>query len=61
MDYEQIYAEICALKSLIADTNDYAIEVGEGAATKEDYSEILANRKAWRSRIKELERILDNV
>ena len=61
MDYEQIEMEIWALKSLIADTNDYAIEVGEGAATKEEYSDILNNRKMWRSRIRELENILNSM
>lgn len=58
MDYEQIMAEIRALKSLLADTDYVGIKVGEGAATHEEYAEILNKRQEWRARINELEAML---
>jgi hypothetical protein len=58
MEYEQIQAEIRALKSLLVDTDYVGIKVGEGSATHEEYAEVLANRQAWRDRINELEAML---
>lgn len=58
MDYEQIMAEIRALKSLLVDTDYVGIKIGEGAATHEEYAEILNKRQEWRARINELEAML---
>ena len=58
MDYENIMAEIRALKSLLVDTDYVGIKVGEGSATHEEYAEVLAKRQAWRDRINELEAML---
>lgn len=58
MDYERIQAEICALKSILADTDYIGIKIGEGAATHADYAEICEKRQEWRNRINELEAML---
>lgn len=47
--------EISALKSALAKTDYISAKIAEGAASAEDYSEKLAERAAWRSRINELE------
>jgi hypothetical protein len=46
---------ISELKSLLASTDYAVIKIAEGEATKEEYSETLANRKAWREEIRALE------
>lgn len=46
---------IWELKQLLAETDYVVIKIAEGVATQEDYAEVLANRKAWRSEINELE------
>lgn len=52
---EQKAAEIAELKDKLA-ASDYAvIKIAEGAATVEDYAELIAQRQAWRARINELE------
>lgn len=43
------------LKQLLSDTDYVAIKIAEGEATAEEYSEVLANRKAWRAEINQLE------
>ena len=48
-------ARIAELKQLLADTDYVVIKIAEGAATAEDYSEIIALRQAWREEIRELE------
>ena len=48
-------AEIATLKAQLAATDYIAAKLAEGAATKEEYSEELAHRAYWRSRINELE------
>lgn len=48
-------AEVEELKLKLA-ASDYAvIKIAEGAATAEDYAELIAQRQAWRARINELE------
>lgn len=48
-------AEIAELKDKLA-ASDYAvIKIAEGAATAEDYADLIAQRQAWRARINELE------
>ncbi len=46
---------ISELKSLLASTDYAVIKIAEGEATKEEYSETLANRKEWREEIRALE------
>ena len=48
--------EISELKSKLASTDYIAAKIAEGAATREEYAEELAERASWRSRINELER-----
>ncbi len=53
---EEIKANrIAELKRLLASTDYAVIKIAEGEATKEEYSETLANRKAWREEIRSLE------
>ncbi len=47
--------EIADLKAKLT-ASDYAvIKIAEGAATPEEYAELIASRQAWRARINELE------
>lgn len=46
--------EILELKSKLTATDYIAAKIAEGAATREEYAEKLAERAAWRSRINEL-------
>lgn len=48
-------AEISLLKRKLADTDYISAKIAEGAATKEEYADKLAERAAWRTRINELE------
>ena len=47
--------EIAGLKHKLAATDYIAAKIAEGAATREEYSEKLTERAAWRARINELE------
>ena len=47
--------EIAELKAKLAATDYIAAKIAEGAATREEYAEELAERASWRSRINELE------
>ena len=47
--------EIAELKTKLAATDYIAAKIAEGAATREEYAEELAERAAWRARINELE------
>ena len=49
--------EISELKSKLAATDYIAAKIAEGAATREEYAEELAERAVWRARINELESI----
>lgn len=49
--------EILELKSKLAATDYIAAKIAEGAATREEYAEELAERAAWRNKINELEGI----
>lgn len=48
-------AEISRLKRNLADTDYISAKIAEGAATREEYADKLAERAAWRTRINELE------
>ena len=45
---------ILDLKKKLADTDYLACKIAEGAATLEEYAEIIAQREAWRAQINEL-------
>lgn len=51
--------EIFALKAKLRETDYVVIKIAEGAATTEEYSEVIAQRETWRARINELEVQLD--
>lgn len=50
-----VYTEISLLKQKLAATDYIAAKIAEGAATREEYEEQIAQRTAWRARINELE------
>ena len=43
------------LKQKLADTDYCIIKIAEGSATKEEYSDVIEQRKAWREEINALE------
>ena len=43
------------LKALLAESDYAVIKVAEGAATAEDYADLITQRQAWRAEINELE------
>lgn len=47
--------QIAALKRQLAETDYAVIKIAEGAATVEDYADLIAQRQAWRAEINELE------
>ena len=49
--------EIAELKAKLTATDYIAAKIAEGAATREEYAEELAERASWRARINELESI----
>lgn len=48
-------ARIAALKAQLAATDYAVIKIAEGAATKEEYADVIAQRQAWRDEINALE------
>ena len=50
--------EISDLKEKLAETDYISAKIADGAATREEYADKLAERAAWRSRINELEVII---
>ena len=51
--------EIAELKAKLAATDYIAAKIAEGAATREEYAEELAERAEWRHRINELEGVIN--
>lgn len=51
--------EIFVLKAQLRETDYAVIKIAEGAATTEEYSEVIAQRETWRARINELEAVLE--
>jgi hypothetical protein len=45
---------ITALKRLLSDTDYIAVKIAEGAANKDEYTEEIAQRAAWRTEIQAL-------
>ena len=54
VDYD---AEIEACKQRLAQTDYAVVKIAEGVATREDYAELLAERKSVRERIGALEQL----
>ena len=52
---EEKAQKIAELKQKLADTDYIAAKIAEGAATKEEYADVLVQRQAWREEINELE------
>lgn len=52
-------AEIIELKKKLTETDYAVIKIAEGAATPEEYADIIGQRATWRARINELEAELD--
>lgn len=50
--------EIWDLKGKLADTDYVAVKIAEGAATKEEYADIIAERQTWRDEINKLQQQL---
>lgn len=48
-------ARIIELKRLLSQTDYVVIKIAEGSATPEEYADVIANRRAWRAEINELE------
>lgn len=48
-------ARISELKAKLSETDYVAAKIAEGAATKEEYASVLADRQAWRDEINALE------
>jgi hypothetical protein len=57
---EDPQARIDELKQKLADTDYIACKIAEGAATREEYADVIAQRQAWRDEINELEKELIN-
>ncbi|MBQ7632876.1 MAG: hypothetical protein IJS88_02020 [Alphaproteobacteria bacterium] len=47
--------KIAELKAYLASTDYVVIKIAEGSATAEDYADLIAQRRAWREKINELE------
>ena len=46
---------IDALKNKLRETDYIAIKIAEGASTREEYADVIAQRQAWRDQINELQ------
>ena len=61
MDREQIETEIRTMKQLLLQTDYIALKIAEGAATKEEYADVVIQRNTWRARINELEEMMEQL
>lgn len=52
---EEKETKIAELKKKLSDTDYVAAKIAEGAATREEYADVLAQREEWRKEINELE------
>lgn len=48
--------QIANLKQKLADTDYISCKIADGAATREEYAEMLAQRQSWREEINNLEK-----
>lgn len=58
---EKIESQIWALKANLQETDYVVVKIAEGAATAEDYADIIAQRADWRAQINELESELEKL
>ena len=58
MDREFYESEIRACLSLLSDTDYVALKIAEGYSA-EKYADLLAKRKEWRTKINEMEALID--
>jgi hypothetical protein len=54
-----VHRQISLLKAKLAETDYAVIKIAEGAATFEEYADIIAHRQAWRAEINQLELSVD--
>jgi hypothetical protein len=59
-EYIDYQPEIEACKARLAETDYVVIKIAEGAAQYEEYADVIAERRALRARISELEQLLQN-
>lgn len=52
--------ELKKLKNKLLNTDYIACKIAEGEATKEEYAEIISERREWRNRINKLELLINN-
>lgn len=55
---DEAEVKIRQLKAKLAETDYIAAKIAEGSATTEEYADKIAERKAWRKEINELEELL---
>ena len=54
-DAALIQRRIEELKQYLSDTDYVVIKIAEGVATAEEYTDVIANRQAWRAEINQLQ------
>ena len=59
-EYIDYQPEIEDCKARLAETDYVVIKIAEGAAQYEEYADVIAERRALRARISELEQLLQN-
>ena len=58
MDYE---TEIRNMLQLLSQTDYVALKIAEDSTLKEKYADVLIQRKAWRARINEMEKLQEQI
>jgi len=61
MDREQIETEIRNMLQLLSQTDYVALKIAEDSTLKEKYADVLIQRKAWRARINEMEKLQEQI
>ncbi len=54
-EQQRVAERVARLKELLRATDYTVIKIAEGAATSEEYAEVIAQRQAWRAEINQLE------
>lgn len=54
-EQQRVAERVAQLKGLLRDTDYTVIKIAEGAATPEEYAEVIAQRQDWRAEINRLE------
>ena len=52
-------SRLAELKAALAETDYAVVKIAEGAATAEEYAELIAQRQTWREEINRLEAVQD--